>query len=203
MNLDEVKNMWQQRNGELAGDRVDELAARVLAQMSTFSSKILRRDWIETAAAALVVLVFAFFLQVDGFPWISKLGMVVSIVGCLEVVAVLHWTRRRGGRPRYDLPLAEFCAAEVDRVDRQIWLLRNVSWWYTIPLLLGACIVVLGVLLAVPELPLYVSVPWFAVFLAVIVFCGWIIHSINQRAVRQTLPLREELAAIAASLSED
>src|SRR4051794_11597881 len=125
-------------------DASEALTARVQMRASKFEKTILRRDLIETAAAVVVILFFGFFLYQVSLPGVAKLGLALMIAGAMEVVVVLHWTRRQE-RPRHDSPLTEYCAAEIKRIDRQIWLLRNVNWWYTGPLLLGACVLVFGI----------------------------------------------------------
>lgn len=203
MNLDDLKESWQRRNGELAGSRFDEVAAQVRKRAATFQRQVLRRDLIETAAAVAVIAAFSFFLLQGNYPWIARLGMAVIILGTIEIAVVLHWTRSCGERARRDLPLAKYCAAEIARVKRQIRLLRHVTWWYTGPILLGACIFFFGLLFSAP-VPLHISVPGFAALCMLIGIFGWIVHRINQRAVTDDLiPLRDELAAVYASLAED
>ena len=202
MNLDDLKETWRQSHGELGDSRVGELASQALERASQFEKTILRRDLIETAAAIFVIFGFGLFLR-EGFPWISRLGMIIIVLGAGEVIVTLHLTRRRDRRPQHDLPLTEFCAAEIARVDRQIRLLRYVNWWYSGPMLLGVCVFLSGILFSVP-LPLHISVPAFAAFCVLILIFGWIIYRINQRALRNELaPLREELAGIYESLIEE
>ncbi len=197
MNLDDddLKASWKQRQSELADSgRIDELASRVFSRTSWFERVILRRDWIETAAAIFVIVMFAgmFFRQES---WLARVGAITVILGAIEILVVLHWTRRRGGRPQHDLPLAEFCAAEIARVDRQIWLLRHVNWWYSGPILLGCCLLTFGR-----------SISWVAIVINLMCYLavGWFVYWLNQRAVRtQLIPLREELATTCETLVDD
>jgi hypothetical protein len=195
MNLDDLKPNWQQTQNELADNsRFDEIAARVYARTSWFERIILRRDRIEGTACVLVLALFSMgFIVVDG--WVAKLGMTMVILGAIEVMSVLYLVRRRGARRPHDLPLKEFCAAELASVDRQIWLGRNVTWWYTVPLLAGCLPIGFGT--AGPTVA-------FGISCAGLVAFGWFVFWLNQRAVRNTLlPLREELAEIHQSLVRD
>jgi hypothetical protein len=204
MNLDDLKEPWKQRHSELMDSRVEELTARVLTRASAFEKTILRRDLIETAAAMVVIVFFGLFMTQSSLPWVARLGIGLIILGAIEVVVVLHWTRRRGGRTRHDLPLIDYCAAEITRIDRQIWLLRNVNWWYTGPLLLGACVFVFGLLFPVHDVLLPISLAAFVMFCVLVLIFGWIAYRINQRAVRhELLPIREELATIFDSLRDN
>ena len=40
--------------------------------------------------------------------------------------------------------MREFCRIELDRLDRQIQLLRSVLWWYIAPCILGVNIMFVG-----------------------------------------------------------
>lgn len=202
MNLDDLKEPWRRRNRDLAEASLDELAAGVVTRAATFERNIWRRDWIETAAAAFVVGVFAFFALRSVYPPMARVGMVMIILGALEVVLVLHWTRRHGGQPSADLSLTEFCRQQLARVERQIRLLRCVNWWYTSPPLVGACVFFAGLLLVEP-LPWQISLPILAVLCGLVLLIGWWVYRINQRAVvRELLPLHKELSALYASLAD-
>lgn len=65
----------------------------------------------------------------------------------------MHWTRTRDAPLKQDLPLLDFCTAEVRRVDRQIRSMRKLRWWYSAPIFVGCCVLCYGILSAVPELP--------------------------------------------------
>jgi CubicO group peptidase (beta-lactamase class C family) len=91
----------------------------------------------------------------------------------------------------------------LSQVERQIWLLRNVLWWYLLPF-------------AIPILAFFAHVSWLnskvwlesalgfgvpAVFV-VALYC-WV-YWLNQRAVRLQLePRRQELLALLASLGDE
>jgi hypothetical protein len=88
--------------------------------------------------------------------------------------------------------------------EHQVWLLKNVLWWYQLPL-------------AVPMLAFFAHVFWqasrgnlweFAAATSIGVAIvggvnGWI-YRLNQNAVRSTLePRRQELAAMLRGLSDE
>jgi hypothetical protein len=108
-----------------------------------FERQILRRDYIETAAAVIVVAGFspALFVFKD---WTTWLGVLIIILGALEIVIVLHWVRRKGGETPLDVPLAQYFHVERVRVERQIALLRCVIWWYLAPFIIGGFLLAVG-----------------------------------------------------------
>ena len=159
-----------------------------------FENQILRRDILETLAALIVVAVFTPVLfQVK--EWTACLGVLVIILGVLEIVIVLNWVRWKGASTPLDIPLADYCRAERVRVERQIVLLRNVAWWYIIPCLSGVCLFVIGafhsVLLASP-------------ICLVVVYFGFRLYAYNQHAVTtQLIPLRDSLQRTEQDLLSD
>jgi CubicO group peptidase (beta-lactamase class C family) len=94
----------------------------------------------------------------------------------------------------------------LTQVEHQIWLLRNIFWWYLLPF-------------AIAISAFFIQVPWqmavetnewlpalgFAAFLlAFLVVLYFWIYRVNQRAVRTQLePRRQELLALQASLADD
>ncbi len=205
MNLDDLKPDWQQRQSELAESDIDDVASRVVQGASRFQRAVLRRDILETVAGFAGAGVLGFFLLYGGdWPWLMGLGIMIAMLGVIEVVIVLHWTRTRDERVRPDLPLAEFCAAELSRVDRQLWLLRHINWWYSAPILCGCCIATCGALFPVLEVSMVTSGLGLLAACGSFAAVGWIIYRWNQHGIRtQLLPLREELVAVQESLQDE
>ena len=101
-------------------------------------------------------------------------------------------------------PLVRGVESSLAEVEHQIWLLRNVHWWYLLPL-------------AVPMLAFFAHTFWrlsrgnvweaaIATSFVTVVVGGvytWI-YWINQKAVRSTLePRRQELTSMLRSLSDE
>jgi len=204
MNLDDFKSDWKEQHSELARDRIDALGTDMASRVTKFESVIRRRDLIETAAAVFVVVFFGVFLWFVPCPTIMQFGIGIFIVGVIEAVAVLHWTRHRDEQPEHDLPLLGFCTAEIRRVDRQIQLLRSVNWWYSGPMLLGCCVMVYGVLNAIPKLPAHIYYGFMAAFYACFLAAGYIVYRINAKAVESELvPMRNDFAELVQLLEDD
>ncbi len=196
MNLDDCKLAWKQRHEELAQESLDRIRSDVVGRAARLEAAIKRRDLIEVVAAVLVLLALGLFLGQSRVPMPTLLtvGAVIIMLAAIEVVAVMHWTRRREPRLNFDLPLLDFYAAEVRRLDRQIQLSKNVTWWYSGPILVGACVLIFGVLSAVPELPVAVFFGFLAAFYACFVAIAIIISRGSRRAAAKDLvPLRDEL----------
>jgi len=186
MNLDDFKPQWQQRQRDLDGS-VDHVIEKVRIRMSSFDRTIWWRDMRESFAAIGLIVYYIFCLFHAGDNWLWACGAGLGILACIFIVGVLHWARRKGKAARKDLPVKDYSKAEVTRVDRQIWLLKNVHWWYLGPIFIAIIVQIAGIkpepggliMLLTFVLPLFGFVYW-----------------LNQFAVRfQLRPLRNELAS--------
>ena len=100
-------------------------------------------------------------------------------------------------------PLLECVKESLTQVEHQIWLLRNVFWWYLLPF----TIAILAFFAQVAWLnhsgfwPITLALVPFVLFL--LVLYGFIYY-LNQRAVRRDLePRRQELLTLLASLGDE
>ena len=108
-----------------------------------------------------------------------------------------------------DQPLVKIVQDSLNQVDHQIWLLRNVFWWYLLPFI-------------IPILAFFAHVTWstwipsegwlstlfsvcFFLFLAVFLFAMYgFVYWLNQNAVRTQLqPRRNELSQLLTSLTDE
>ncbi|MEM9352936.1 MAG: hypothetical protein AAGA92_07980 [Planctomycetota bacterium] len=203
MKLEDLKELWRYRCREDDAERFRRLAAEVVARTDRFESAILRRDRIEWAAGVLVLALFGGALLGAPGNAAVRLGHVIIMLGTVLILAVMEWGRRVDLKPEPGAPLAEFAAAELRRIDRQIALLRNAIWWYAAPILSGAMVFLYGILSLVPELPRATFYTFLAGFFACILLAGLIIVRGNSRAAdRDLVPLREELTALIAALED-
>jgi hypothetical protein len=137
-----------------------------------------------------------------GLPWTWYLVM----PGIVWIAAFMTVDRRHQRRRRAlpGDPLVRGVESSLAEVEHQIWLLRNVHWWYLLPL-------------AVPMLAFFAHTFWrlsrgnvweaaIATSFVTVVVGGvytWICW-INQKAVCSTLePRRQELTSLLRSLSDE
>ncbi|HRI81951.1 MAG TPA: hypothetical protein PLF88_05915, partial [Opitutaceae bacterium] len=99
-------------------------------------------------------------------------------------------------------PLRTRLEAEIAELDHQRRLLRNVAWWYLLPLLVAIALLVWSVHLAVPG-QLTTAMVWRLVwFGAIMAGVGAVTLWLNRQAVRRTIePRLRELQAALRELS--
>lgn len=187
MSLEEYRDVWKQEDApaeERPGDA--ELLAQVKERSQAFDRKIRRRDWLEIAAAAVVVLLFG-YEAVTAASWLARVGAGIVVAGSVLIVWRLRRARRDGDSTLAGRPVAERLRSELEKVDAQIRLLESVLWWYVAPPTVGAILFVVGIGEGLDSGTL--------IAVAVILAVGALVWWLNQRAVRRDLrPRRRELA---------
>ncbi len=201
MDLDPLKKAWQAQaaHGKLVVD-TDLMRAEVRRSEQFLSAIVFWRDVREIAVCVVLIPVWIAMGVAIALPWTWYL----AIPALLFIAGFMLVDRRRHHRPAPgpEAPLIHCVEHSLGQVEHQIWLLRNVFWWYLLPL-------------AVPILAFLAQVCWrlrslgwqAAVFMVIVtafvglVFVG--VYRLNQRAVRSLLePRRRELQALLASLRD-
>ncbi|MEO1529470.1 MAG: hypothetical protein AAFX06_28950 [Planctomycetota bacterium] len=185
MELDQLKQAWQSERG-IESERYDDICETFHTGSVRFQSVIFQRDMLETSVCG----VFAVAMTVGLFfasNWTMRLSLGFGAVGCFLIPIFLWWGRRLMQPPGANF--REFVHAEVDFLRRQIWLLRNVIWWYELPLGIGMILFPMGSnnwkFDAASVVALIVYQPF---ILSVLIWVWWV----NQRAVSSHLePLLE------------
>jgi hypothetical protein len=208
MEPDNFQQAWRSQSSQT---RVtidpDVLRSAVQQKQQAFRAAILVRDALEIGVAALL-LPFWFYAGIThSLPWTWWLCVpaIIFVAGFLVVDR-----RRHSQKPTDpDQPLAKIVQDSLNQVDHQIWLLRNVFWWYLLPFI-------------IPILAFFAQVTWSAwtpsegwlsalvlvcLFLFLVVFLiamyGFV-YWLNQSAVRTQLqPRRTELSQLLKSLTDE
>lgn len=202
MNPDNLRETWKTQSSQtrLAID-AELLLQEVRRNQRSFARTIFWRDVREVGVALALVP-----------PWIY-LGIRLTLPWAwYSIIPALLWAagfmlvdRKRHNRepPDPGEPLRRHVEHSLAQIMHQIWLLKNVFWWYLLPLV-------------VPMLAFLGQVAWntrskgwsaafamtfmVAVVATVLVFVYWI----NQYAVRNDLePRRRELEALLTSLEDE
>src|SRR5690242_16781116 len=131
MNFEDFQKSWQsQDGGKKVSINADVLLNEVRRNQEQFRQTILWRDVREAGIAVLLVPVFIYFgLKVS---WTLHL----AAFGCFVVGAFIVLDRHRQNKKTRDLhgSLKDSAAISLAEVNHQIWLLKNILWWYLLPL---------------------------------------------------------------------
>lgn len=110
--------------------------------------------------------------------------------------------RQRRKQPGPGDTLRSSIESSLAQVEHQIWLLRNIFWWYLLPPF-AAMMVWLGHLVWRSRNNGLEALAGFGVVAVFFVLVEWFIYWLNQYAVRKDLePRRKELQTLLRSLNE-
>lgn len=168
--------------------------ARIKTDSRAFERVVFWRDLRESVAALAVALVFgwtAWSATVRGQPsawlWVAA-SLPVAVAGFLLIDRA--WAARL--QPR----VSDTLVGEIDRalakLRHQAWLLRQVQWWYGLPLTLSGAIIALTGVTRMPASPA-VRLGVGAVMVGVIVAVNLWIWRMNQQAVRNQIQPKIDL----------
>jgi hypothetical protein len=185
------------------------LLTEVRRNQRYFTNAIFWRDVREVAIALLMVpVIIAMGIKLPlPWTWYLLLPGVLWIAGFMLIDRLRQRKRQTGPSDS----LTDRLKSSLDQVEHQIWLLRNIVWWYILPTAIPAMLftahVVWNGLSSVwaegPRVVLLLGVT-FALIVAAMVFMTIWIYQANQRAVRNDLqPRRAELTALLASLQDE
>lgn len=108
-----------------------------------------RRDWLEAGTGLLVAAAFALppaYFGAAAWPAWPAVGLVLLVSG----VFVRERHRARHATPAPEVPVLIRLEAEIRELEHQQRLLRNVGWWYVLPLEAAMALLVWALLAAVP-----------------------------------------------------
>jgi CubicO group peptidase (beta-lactamase class C family) len=202
MELDRYKQAWKSTAGhpKVTIDR-EVLAKAVQKSHQGFQSTINGRDTREVGVALLLLFYWVYTGLTKTIPWTWWLTVpaLIWVAGFILVDRKRH--PQRPSEPGE--PLSFYAKEALTQVEHQIWLLRNVFWWYLLPF----CISLMAFFVHVSwnTSSSWVELSFSVVFWIVFVFVIYgLVYWLNQYAVRKTLePRRQDLLKLVASLESE
>jgi hypothetical protein len=211
MTFNELQKTWQRdtSSSKLTIDS-DMLLREVRRNKEAFESTIFWRDVLEVAAGTFAILAslgFAVFFFYRGITLVA-LGSAVAGLFMLWVALFFIADRiiQRKRRPNRDESLTMCIEDSLRQVNHQIWLLKNVFWWYLLPPGIGVLVLIGSIAWQIWQIHVVVKLMLMTLMtiLAFVAFVFWVAYLLNQRAVRKDLmPRKQELESLLNSLTND
>lgn len=209
MTPDIYQEAWQAHSSEThVTFDANLLLKEVQRNQQNFRATISSRDMREIGVALLLLPVWFYLGFATSAPWTWYLTVpvLVWIAGFTLVYRIRH--KQEPSKPGE--PLIRCVERSLKEVDDQIWLLRNVFWWYLLPpsISLLAFFAHSSWLLTDdyrdPRRHAYVFVFKFSLYCIFLFALYGFTYYLKQRAVRSNLePRREELLTLLASLGDE
>ena len=214
MSLDKYRQAWKAEASRMQVTfDVELLSKEVQNSHQSFRSMIFWRD-VREVGTALVMLPMWFAMGIGkSLPWTWYLTVpaLIWVAGFLLVDRKRH--PQQSSEPGE--PLLFYVKESLTQVEHQIWLLRNVFWWYLLPFVISIMAFFLhvawqtssvgwqsGLVAGFVGLLLFVLVAGFSGLFLFVIY-GWV-YRLNQRAVRDQLePRRQDLLKLVASLEDE
>ena len=200
---DEFQQAWQAQGSQTRVTiDADLLRQEVHRDQQAFRTMILYRDYGEVGVALLLIPIWFILGAVTDSPWTWYLTVpvLVWVAGFMLVYRRRH--RQEAGEP--DEPLLQCVQRSLSEVEDQIWLLRNIFWWYLLPPSVTILIFFAHVCWLSSALGWMPSLIFFLILAGSLVGVYSWIYFLNQRAVQlQLIPKRQELLTLQASLQDE
>ena len=197
MNFEKIQKAWQSQDaGAKVTINADVLLKEVRRNQQQFRVMILWRDVREVGVAFLLTL---FFLHqgMRHHHWTDYL-LACAGFGVGTFMLIDRWLQRKK-RPVTNDSLRSCIEASLLQVNHQIWLLKNVFWWYLLPFAAAVGI-------SIGHSAWHARNPGFAAMIAGVValfvtLLYWGIYWLNQFVVKKNLgPRQRELETLLTSL---
>jgi hypothetical protein len=199
MSLDEFQQTWQAQVAPKLRIDAELLLRELTRNQRSLNATLLWRDFREVFVGLLLVPVSWYIARSSGWVWLSLGAAGLWIAG---FILIDRWLRRHHRTAAIERPLAACVDESLCEVEHQIWLLKNVAWWYLLPCML-ACYLALAYTTAIVPGPWWAWAVYLLVFAAFFFAVNYGIYWLNQYAVRVNLePRRQELLAVRESLRE-
>jgi CubicO group peptidase (beta-lactamase class C family) len=202
MNLDDFQKSWQSQDAaKTISINTDALLNEVRRNQQQFRTTIYLRDVREVGITAILIPVFIFMGRLL-HNWTNYLVAAACFI--VGGYILLDRRRRRKNSPDSGDTLANCVVASLAEVRHQIWLLKNILWWYLLPLFVPLIISMCWPALQSRD-PILAKMAFLLGPIGVVTLVYGFLYWLNQRAVKKYLePRQRELEKLLNELgSED
>lgn len=187
MELEELKKIWKrQEANEQEALTKEHLIVMLNNKLISFDEKIKKRDWLETGAALITIVICSVILFYTQSVWF-RLGCLTLIIASGIIIFKLKSAHSKEDDKKLetDKSFEEHLSEELHKMKDQKRLLQSVLSWYLLPIFIGIVFFVIGF-----EQQLLYKV----IYLTVVVLVYGYIWKLNQDAVSEKVdPIIKDL----------
>lgn len=202
MELDKFQQAWKSDAAQLrVSIDIELLTKEMQRSQQSFRSTVFWRDVRELGVGLLMIPIWIYLGIAMALPWTWYLEIPASV--WVMGFTILDRRRHTQKASQQSESLLHCSKESLRQVDHQIWLLRNVFWWYLLPY-------TVAIMAFFVHVSWQASSDWWEFFarvggfgLLTLVVYG-VTYLVNQSVVRLQLePHRQELLNLVASLEDD
>lgn len=200
MNFEDIQKNWhQQSEKQFVTINTDILLKEVRRNKQSFDAAIFWRDVREAGGSFVMMFVLIYLAIKDQymlllFPAVSCLFVAVFMV--IDKIRL----KRKHPEPQNASSLLECTKVSLAHINHQIWLLKNVSWWYLLPFAIGVSIPFFEGAWNLYNSNLLIPFLFKTFGFLIVLYIG--VYYLNQYAVRKELqPRKEELEDILKNIT--
>lgn len=201
MNPDDFKQAWQAQTSQTRLTIDAELLLNELRRnQQQFNVMIFCRDAREITVSLIMIPVWLIMGVKIALPWTWYL-MIPALIWIPVFMLIDRRRHKQSATPSESL--RDCASRSLAEVEHQIWLLRNVQWWYLLPILTPMMVFFGQIAWALRGGGIWsvISIAGMALINGIVF---GVIYRMNQYAVRATLnPRQQELQTLLAGLSDD
>lgn len=205
MTFDELQKTWQSHQDDCKLNIDSQLLLKeVQRNKKCFDAAIFWRDVREGGGSIIMSVLMIYFCGIKGFMWpfgFWPMLIPVLLIASVGIFIIIDRFQKKKKLPEPQGPLVGCVEDSLAEVEHQIWLLKNVFWWYLLPL--GAAVTYFYIYIGwqLRDLPLLNLLIVGAMFLVTAIFYCYI-YRMNQKAIRKELdPRKAELEQLRNSLT--
>lgn len=203
MTFDELQDSWKCQKNEFRLKIEPEILLReVKRNHRNFKSTIFWRDVREVGISFVLIPVFLHFGIKSGLWPLYLLAVICFAVGSFMIID--RQLQKRKTLPPSD-SLLDYVNSSLAQINHQIWLLRNVLWWYLAPFTIGILVWFIFCLKNVirDNLPIIILLFFLICILGTLLLI-WRVYCLNQSAISKYLkPRKCELEELLNSLKDN
>ena len=135
MNLDKMREIWKEEGGS-STMKIDKdwLLGMVRRRQAEFTRANLARDILVVSVLPIVAASFIYGgVRYTHWPYY----LIAAALLCVAVFVVVDRFRWKNKAARNADPSISFLDQSLDEIDHQIWLYRNLAWWFLLPPAVG------------------------------------------------------------------
>ncbi len=171
-------------------------------KLGRFEQEVKERD-VREIVVALIMVPFFVYVAVQKVSLLWQVGGWVMVAGLIFITAYLRWHRLRTKVEPTESEIAPYLTYWKRCYEDQIRLLQSVLWWYLLPGLSGAVLIIAGVAIVIPKWSVLLIFFFLLAVIFITIIGGFVLWLNRSYAVRKLKGNLLEIEELLTSIKND